>query len=121
MNPIKVSCICPVVSKFEFEPLSIHAILCVCSKYALCTCSINPKFAYYPYFLQRTLEKEARAAKWLVIWTDCDREGENIGYQIIEVCQSVNRNLRVFRAQFSEITPQSIQRALQTLAQVSFC
>ena len=67
---------------------------------------------------QKTLEREAKAAKWLVIWTDCDREGENIGYQIIEVCQAVNRNIRVFRAHFSEITPQSISNALRRLAQV---
>jgi len=67
--------------------------------------------------IKKTLEREARGAKWLIIWTDCDREGENIGYQIIEVCQSVNRNIRVFRAQFSEITPQSVNNAIQRLAQ----
>ena len=66
---------------------------------------------------QKTLEREARQAKWLIIWTDCDREGENIGYQIIDVCQAVNRNLRIFRAQFSEITRQSIEAAVNGLIQ----
>jgi len=29
--------------------------------------------------IKRTLENEAKKAEHLVIWTDCDREGENIG------------------------------------------
>ncbi|CAH1273337.1 TOP3A [Branchiostoma lanceolatum] len=29
--------------------------------------------------IKRTLEREARQCQVLVIWTDCDREGENIG------------------------------------------
>ena len=39
-------------------------------------------------FLQRTLEREVRGCQVLIIWTDCDREGENIGFEVIEVCQS---------------------------------
>ena len=39
-------------------------------------------------FLQRTLEREVRGCQLLIIWTDCDREGENIGFEVIEVCQS---------------------------------
>ena len=53
---------------------------------------------------QRTLEKEIRSCRVLVIWTDCDREGENIGYEIIDVCQNIVPNVRIYRAKFSEIT-----------------
>ena len=67
--------------------------------------------------IKRTLEREAKWAKQLIIWTDCDREGENIGYEIIDVCKAANRNLEVKRAKFSEITRVSIERALRTLVQ----
>ena len=66
---------------------------------------------------QKTLEREARWAKWLIIWTDCDREGENIGFEVINVCQGVNSNMKILRAKFSEITKVSVERALRTLVQ----
>lgn len=47
--------------------------------------------------IKKTLEKEVRGCGALIIWTDCDREGENIGYEIIQVCQSIKPNIRVFR------------------------
>uniref|UniRef100_A0A087Y9R3 DNA topoisomerase n=1 Tax=Poecilia formosa TaxID=48698 RepID=A0A087Y9R3_POEFO len=67
--------------------------------------------------IKRTLEKEARQCQALVIWTDCDREGENIGFEIIDVCKAVKPNLQIFRAKFSEITPNSIRRACETLTE----
>lgn len=38
--------------------------------------------------MQRTLENEIRGCQKLVIWTDCDREGENIGFEVIQVCRA---------------------------------
>ncbi|XP_063235537.1 DNA topoisomerase 3-alpha isoform X2 [Bacillus rossius redtenbacheri] len=67
--------------------------------------------------IKRTLEREVRSCSTLIIWTDCDREGENIGFEIIDVCKAVKNNLRIYRAKFSEITLQSVQRALQNLTQ----
>ncbi|EEC11810.1 DNA topoisomerase III, putative [Ixodes scapularis] len=66
--------------------------------------------------IKETLEKEIRYCDALVIWTDCDREGENIGFQIISVCRKVKPRVRVYRARFSEITPQAVARACQNLA-----
>ncbi|XP_060606708.1 DNA topoisomerase 3-alpha-like isoform X2 [Ruditapes philippinarum] len=65
--------------------------------------------------IKRTLEREVRGAQFLVIWTDCDREGENIGFEVIQVCKAVKPNIQVYRAKFSEITPQAIARACQNL------
>ncbi|KAM5152554.1 DNA topoisomerase 3-alpha [Mantella aurantiaca] len=67
--------------------------------------------------IKRTLEREMRQCQALIIWTDCDREGENIGFEIIDVCRAVKQNLQVFRARFSEITPRSIQAACENLIQ----
>ncbi|CAH2106244.1 unnamed protein product [Euphydryas editha] len=67
--------------------------------------------------IKKTLEREVRSCQGLIIWTDCDREGENIGFEIIEVCKAVKSSIKIFRAKFSEITSVSVRRALQTLTQ----
>lgn len=58
-----------------------------------------------------------RSCQGLIIWTDCDREGENIGFEIIQVCTAIKSNLSVYRAKFSEITGVSVNRALSNLEQ----
>ncbi len=63
----------------------------------------------------KNLEEEARGADWLVIWTDCDREGEHIGSEIVEICQRVNRRLQVFRARYSAVTAGELRRAMAQL------
>ncbi|XP_004713017.1 DNA topoisomerase 3-alpha isoform X1 [Echinops telfairi] len=65
--------------------------------------------------IKNTLEREARQCQALVIWTDCDREGENIGFEIIHVCKAVKPSLPVLRARFSEITPRAIRVACENL------
>ncbi|XP_053664698.1 DNA topoisomerase 3-alpha [Anopheles marshallii] len=67
--------------------------------------------------IKKTLEREVRGCSTLIIWTDCDREGENIGFEIIEVCRAIKPQLRVLRAKFSEITAPSIKRAIENLVQ----
>ncbi|MFQ6633109.1 hypothetical protein Gotur_011260 [Gossypium turneri] len=53
--------------------------------------------------IKRTLEEEARRCQWLVLWLDCDREGENIAFEVINVCRAVNRHLTIQRARFSAL------------------
>ncbi|CAG9786074.1 unnamed protein product [Diatraea saccharalis] len=77
-----------------------------------------PVFKYCPdnyEKIKKTLEREVKTCHGLIIWTDCDREGENIGFEIIQVCTAVKSNLQIFRAKFSEITAASVKRALQNL------
>lgn len=45
----------------------------------------------------------ARSASVLFIWTDCDSEGESIGYEIYKCCQKVNRSIILARARFSSL------------------
>ncbi|XP_067912202.1 DNA topoisomerase 3-alpha isoform X1 [Heterodontus francisci] len=67
--------------------------------------------------IKRTLEREVRKCQALVLWTDCDREGENIGFEIIHVCKAVKPNLQVLRARFSEITSRAIRQACENLVE----
>jgi DNA topoisomerase IA len=43
----------------------------------------------------KNLEIEAKKCRRLVIWTDCDREGEHIGYEIVSVCKKANPYIQV--------------------------
>jgi DNA topoisomerase-3 len=46
---------------------------------------------------------QARRAKALFIWTDCDREGEHIGGEVRTEALKGNQRLEVKRARFSNI------------------
>jgi len=67
--------------------------------------------------IKKTLEREVKSSAALCLWTDCDREGENIAFEIIEVCKKINPNIKILRARFSEITSQAVHRAINNLAQ----
>ncbi|WVF69806.1 hypothetical protein IAT40_004585 [Kwoniella sp. CBS 6097] len=61
--------------------------------------------------VEQNLQNESRRADMLMIWTDCDREGEHIGSEVAMVCRKVNRNLVVKRARFSAIIAAQIHQA----------
>lgn len=66
------------------------------------------------------LEKEARGCDYLVLWLDCDKEGENICFEVVDaVSASMNRprgnEQTIFRAKFSAITDTDVKRAMNTL------
>jgi len=57
----------------------------------------------------------SRDVDHLVIWTDCDREGEAIGYDIIDLCRKGRPNIKIHRAHFSALTKEEIEKAANNL------
>jgi DNA topoisomerase III len=51
--------------------------------------------------IAENIKQQARYAKALFIWTDCDREGEHIGTEVWQQALKGNARLEVKRARFS--------------------
>ncbi|KAI7839931.1 hypothetical protein COHA_006325 [Chlorella ohadii] len=66
--------------------------------------------------IRRNLQQLARTCQWLVLWLDCDREGENIAFEVIQVCTEVNPRLTIRRARFSALIYADVARAVNNLA-----
>ena len=62
------------------------------------------------------LQELAAEAEYLVLWLDCDLEGENIGFEVISLCQEWVLYDNVYRAKFSALTQQELVNAYQNLA-----
>jgi DNA topoisomerase-3 len=65
--------------------------------------------------IQRNLQQQARAADTLILWLDCDREGENIAFEVVAACAAANPRLTILRARFSSLSGPEIGRALASL------
>lgn len=62
------------------------------------------------------LQELAQEAEYLVLWLDCDREGENIGFEVIGICrEEFPTDENIYRAQFSALTETEMKRAINTL------
>ena len=68
----------------------------------------------------KKLKELGKKADELIIATDYDREGENIGVEAIEVVREVNPKIKVKRAIFSAITKEDINNAFNNLRNVDF-
>ena len=67
--------------------------------------------------VRKNIEKAVRGCTDLILWLDCDREGEAIGFEVINVCRAVAPRLNVRRARFSALIPRDIIHALANLVQ----
>ncbi|KAK4157959.1 DNA topoisomerase [Chaetomidium leptoderma] len=65
--------------------------------------------------IAKNIEDQARRASVLVIWTDCDREGEHIGSEIRDAARKGNPQIQVKRARFSNIERAHILSAARRL------
>ncbi|KAF9650577.1 prokaryotic type I DNA topoisomerase [Thelephora ganbajun] len=84
-----------------------------CDPFSLFEASIEVTVAADKKDIEKNLQQEARRAQTLMIWTDCDREGEHIGYEIFTVCRRANARIAVKRARFSAIIAPQIHNAAQ--------
>ncbi|KAG1312970.1 hypothetical protein G6F64_002610 [Rhizopus arrhizus] len=69
------------------------------------------------------LQNMAKGIDYLVLWLDCDREGENICFEVIDNClqymkqpSTGNKMSHVLRAKFSAITKEDVWRAMNNLS-----
>jgi DNA topoisomerase III len=71
--------------------------------------------------LERMLGDLAQTVQVVILWLDCDREGEAIGDEVRTACLAGNPRLRntIYRAKFSTVMPAEIQRALHTLGRLN--
>ncbi|CAK8993289.1 unnamed protein product [Durusdinium trenchii] len=60
------------------------------------------------------IQELGQEAEYLALWLDCDREGENICYEVMSLCSSIPSE-NVYRAHFSALTQPEIQMAYQNL------
>ncbi len=62
-----------------------------------------------------------RDVDYLVLWLDCDREGENICFEVMQIVQPKMRRgthgQRIFRAFFSAVAPSDIRKAMACLGE----
>ena len=71
------------------------------------------------------LQESAKGVDFMVLWLDCDREGENIGFEVLDCClhlmQGQGQYDRVYRAHFSAINPSDIRKAYNSLGKPDRC
>ena len=77
----------------------------------------NPKLNMVKF-----LEHEAKGVDAVVLWLDCDKEGENICFEVLDSVEPMMNKPRsnqqvVFRAKFSAITEKDIKIAMNSLIQ----
>ena len=56
------------------------------------------------------LRQQAQGCDWLCLWLDCDREGENICFEVLSLLPQFSAE-RVWRAKFSAVTEREVRGA----------
>jgi DNA topoisomerase IA len=85
-----------------------HRTWLSCDPFALFDAPVEVKVASESKAIEKNLVTEAKRANMLMIWTDCDREGEHIGAEVAKVCRKAKAGITVKRARFSAIIAQCV-------------
>eukprot|EP01038_Epipyxis_sp_PR26KG_P005415 gene5415-7503_t len=83
-----------------------------CKPIELFSCPIVKSVKQENKAIEMTLKEEIKKCNILLLWLDCDLEGENIAYEVISICKESNRNIDVYRARFSALIERDIKRTL---------
>ncbi|XP_041366537.1 DNA topoisomerase 3-beta-1-like [Gigantopelta aegis] len=86
----------------------------------LFTATIQKKEATPNLRMPAFLAKEGQGMDFLVLWLDCDKEGENICFEVIDCVKPVMNRVQgqqIYRAHFSAITETDIKRAMHQLGE----
>ncbi|XP_025836740.1 DNA topoisomerase 3-beta-like [Agrilus planipennis] len=86
----------------------------------LFSCPIEKKEAMPKLKMPQFLAQEAKGCDTLVLWLDCDKEGENICFEVMQAVSgsfngNVYSNAVTYRAHFSAITEKDIKAAFENL------
>lgn len=68
--------------------------------------------------IANNITNEARHAQKLLIWTDCDREGEYIGWEVVQEAIKKNPRIEIKRAMFSDLERSHILQAARGLQEL---
>lgn len=85
----------------------------------LFTCPTEKKEATAKLRMRQFLSQESKGCDYLVLWLDCDKEGENICFEVMDAVSRSIRNVYsnevTYRAKFSAITEKDIKYAMNNL------
>ena len=86
----------------------------------LFSCETEKKEATAKLRMPFFLAQESKGCDCIVLWLDCDKEGENICFEVLDAVAPSMRRLdksTVFRAKFSSITDKDIVAAMNSLGE----
>ena len=98
----------------------IHLIIVRVDPAELFGCPTEKKEATPKLKMPGFLSSEARGCDYIVLWLDCDKEGENICFEVLDSVSGAMKRLdrkTVFRAKFSSITDKDIVAAMNNLGE----